>query len=86
MAEASINDLLLKDHPDMLIECVLTGNSTQYLGKAYTKEQVNKLSIEEVDKLFSTYKTKLSDQMVSQMVKSLRKLIIRCIPYELVPY
>ena len=47
MADASINDLLLGipyDPPksDMkrqkLIECVLTGNSKQYLGNAYTKE------------------------------------------------
>ena len=29
-----------------LIECVLTGNSKQYLGKAYTEEQVNELSAE----------------------------------------
>ena len=56
-----------------LIECVLTGNNKQYLGKAYTKEQVNKLSAEEVDKLFSNYEAKLS----GQMVKSLDKLIIK---------
>ena len=37
------------------IECVLTRNSKQYLGKAYTKERVNKLNAEEVDKLFSNY-------------------------------
>ena len=68
MAEASINDLLLEVPYDprksdvkkhKLIECVLTGNSKQYLGKAYTKEQINKLSAEEVDKLFSNYKWKL---------------------------
>ena len=48
-AEASINDLLLGvlyNPPksvvkrQKLVECVLTGNSKQYLGKAYTKEQV----------------------------------------------
>ena len=33
-------------------------------GKAYTEEQVNKLSAEEVDKLFSIYEAKLSGQMV----------------------
>ena len=38
-----------------LIEFVLTGNSKQYLGKDYTKEQVNKLSAKEVDKFFSIY-------------------------------
>ena len=79
MAEASINEL----HPELsydtleldvklqkLIECVLTGNSQQYLVKAYTEEQVSKLSAEEVDKLFSNYEAKLS----GQMVKSLGKL------------
>ena len=50
MVEASINDLLSEvpyDPPksevkrQKLIECVLTGNGKQYLGKAYTEEQVN---------------------------------------------
>ena len=56
-----------------LIECLLTGNSKQYLGKVYTEEQINKLCAEEVDKLFSNYETKLS----GKMVKSLGKPIIR---------
>ena len=64
MAEASINELL----PDVpydppksevkrqkLIDCVLTRNSKQCLGQAYTEEHVNKLSAEKVDKLFSNY-------------------------------
>ena len=42
-------------------------------GKAYAKEQVNKDSAEEVNKLFSNYEAKLS----GQMVKSLGKSIIR---------
>ena len=45
----------------------------QYLGKAYTKEQVNKLCAEEVDELFNNYEAKLS----GQMVKSLGKSIVR---------
>ena len=78
MAKVSINDLLPKrPESDMkrqkLIKCVPTGNSQQYLGKAFTEEQVNKLSAEEVDKLFSTYEAKLK----GQMVKSLGKSIIR---------
>ena len=57
-----------------LIKCALTRNSKQYLGKAYTKEQVNKLSAEEVDKLFSNYEVKLSGQMVKSLGKSIIKM------------
>ena len=54
-----------------LIECVLTGNSKQYLGKAYTEEQIKKPSAEEVDKLFSNYEANLSGQMVKSLGKSI---------------
>ena len=73
MAEASISGLLLEVSYDplksdmkrqKLIKCVLTGNSQQYLGKAYTEELVNELSAKEVDKLFGSYEAKLSGQMV----------------------
>ena len=82
MAGASINGLITEvpyNPPksdikrQKVIECVLTRNSKQYLAKAYTKEQVNKLNAEEVDKLFSIYEAKLS----GQMVKYLGKLIIK---------
>ena len=81
MADVSINDLLLEvsygpPKSDVkqkkLIECVLTRNSKQYLGKACTEERVNKLSAEEVDKLFSNCEVKL----LGQMVKSLDKSVI----------
>ena len=80
MAEASINELITEVSYDpsksdlkRLIKCVLIRNSNQYLGKAYTEEQVNKLSAEEVDKFFPNYETKF----LGQMVKSLGKLIVR---------
>ena len=78
MAEACIDDMLPEvpynnAKRQKLIKCVLTRNSQQYLGKAYTKELVNGLSAEEVDKLISNYEVKLS----GQMVKFLCKLIIR---------
>ena len=38
-----------------LLECVLTGNSKLYLGKVYTEDQLEKLSEEEVEKLFNNY-------------------------------
>ena len=55
-----------------LLKCVLTRNSKLYLGKVYTKEQLTKLSEEEVEKLFNNYEAKL----LGQMVKSLGKSII----------
>ena len=54
-----------------LLEYILTRNSKLYLGKVYTKERVNDLSDEEVDKLFSNYKAKLSGQMVNSLGKSI---------------
>ena len=40
------------------MKCVLTGKSKQFLGKAYTKECINKHSADEVDKLFSNFQAK----------------------------
>ena len=54
-----------------LLECVLTGNSKLYLGKAYTEDQLPKLNDEEVEKLFNNYKAKLSGQMVKSLGKSI---------------
>ena len=80
MAESTIDDLIPEVSspvPDMkrekLLECVLTGNSKPYLGKLYTEDQINKLSAEEVNKLFDHYEAKLS----GQIVKSLGRSIIR---------
>ena len=50
-----------------LLECVLTGNSKLYLGKAYTEDQLAKLNDEEVEKLFNNYKAKLSAQIVHSL-------------------
>ena len=80
MVETSIGNLISSSHDasksdskrQKLLECIFTGNCKLYLGKVYTKEQINKLSIEEVDKLFSNYEAKLS----GQMVKLLRKSVI----------
>ena len=54
-----------------LLECILTGNSKLYLGKAYTKDQIKGLSDEEVNKLFSNYEAKRSGQMVKSLGKSI---------------
>ena len=85
MPKASINDLLLGMPYDplksgmkrqKLIECVLIRDSKQYMGKMYTEEQVNKLSAEEVDKLFSNYESKLSGQMVKSLGNSIIKMYL----------
>ena len=54
-----------------LLECILTGNGKLYLGKVYTEEQLAKLNEEEVEKLFSNYKAKLSGQMVKSLGHSI---------------
>ena len=53
------------------LECILTGNSKLYLGKAYTEDQLAKLNKEEVEKLFNNYEAKLSGQMVKSLGKSI---------------
>ena len=50
-----------------LLECILTGNSKLYLGKACTEDQLAKLNEEEVEKLFNNYEAKLSGQMVKSL-------------------
>ena len=50
-----------------LLECVLTGNSKLYLGKAYTEDQFAKHNDEEVEKLFNNYEAKPSGQMVKSL-------------------
>ena len=74
---AGVIDFLPSDAPQSdtkiqkLLECVLTGNRKLYLGKVHTKDQIKKFNDEEVDKLFSNYEAKLSDQMVKSLGKSI---------------
>ena len=73
IAELGI-DNLISDVPQKrqkLLECILTRNSKLYLGKVYTEGQINKLSDDEVDKLFSIYEAKISGQMVKSLGKSI---------------
>ena len=60
-------DAQLDTKHQKLLECVLTGNSKLYLGKAYTEDQLAKLSEEEVEKRFNNYEAKLSGQMVHSL-------------------
>ena len=54
-----------------LLKCIHMGNSKQYLGKVYTKYQINKLKSQETEKLFAMYEAKLSGQMVKSLGKSI---------------
>ena len=54
-----------------LLECILNRNSKLYLGKVYTEKQLQKLSEEEVEKLFNNHGAKLSGQMVKSLEKSI---------------
>ena len=86
MANKSIDDFVLPEvscnpprsevKQQKLIECILTRNSKQYLGKAHTEEPIKKLSAEDVDKLFSIYEAKLSGQMVKSLSKSIIKMYL----------
>ena len=55
MAEDNINFIFVGESLQSdtkhkkLLECVLTGNSTLYLGKVYTEEKIKELSEEEVE-------------------------------------
>ena len=78
MAEDIIISGLPYDAPQLdakrqkLLECVLTGkNSKLYLKRVYTEDQMKKLSDEEVNKLFSNHKAKLSGQMTKSLGKSI---------------
>ena len=42
MNEVEENDV--RDKRDILITCVLSGNSKQYLGKEYTEQQINQIN------------------------------------------
>ena len=73
MAEELISNLGHDETPQSatkhqkLFECILTRNSKLYLGKAYTEEQLAKLSKEEMEKLFNNYEAKLSGQMIKSL-------------------
>ena len=57
-----------------LLECILTGNIKLYMDKAYTEDQLAKLSEEEVKKLFDNYEAKLSDQMMKSLGRSIKNM------------
>ena len=67
MAEEIFSCLQSDTKCQKLLECILTGNSKLYLGKAYKEDQLAKLNEEEVEKLFNNNEAKLSGQMVHSL-------------------
>ena len=70
MNELEDNDI--RDKREMLVACVLSGNSKMYLGKEYTEEQINKMDCNDVNTFLNRYESVLS----SQRTKSLSKSVI----------
>ena len=54
-----------------ILECIACGNSKVYLGKNYTEKRINKLSQEDINKLFVVYENNLSAQMAKSLGKSI---------------
>ena len=64
----------VRDKRERLVACVLSGNSKMYLGKEYTKEQINKMDCNDVSTLLNRYKSILSAQMTKSLGKSVINL------------
>ena len=67
-----LEDIDVRDKRERLVACVLSGNSKMYLGKEYTKQQINQMDYNSINTLLNRYESVLS----SQMTKSLGKSII----------
>ena len=73
--DPNINELEDKDVRDKRerpVACVLSGNSKTYLGKEYTKQQINEM--------YCTLLNKYESVLSAQMTKSLGKSVINLYP------
>ena len=66
-----IEDNDIRDKKEMLVACVLSGNSKMYLGKEYTEEQINKMDCNDVNTLLNRYESILSAQMTKSLGESI---------------
>ena len=55
--EVDENDV--REKRERLVACVLSGNSKQYLGKEYTKQQINEMDCTNVNTLLNRYESVL---------------------------
>ena len=72
MNELEDNDV--RDKRERLVACVLSGNSKMYLGKEYTKQQINEMDCTNVNTLLNRYESVLSAQMTKLLGKSVLNL------------
>ena len=72
MNEVEVNDV--RDKRERLVACILSGNSKTYLGKEYTKQQINEMDCNSVNTLINGYESILSAQMTKLLGKSIINL------------
>ena len=70
--EVEENDV--REKRERLFECVLYGNSKEYLGKEYTEQQINEMDCNNVNPLLNRYESVLSAQMTKSLDKSVINL------------
>ena len=66
-----VEDSDIRDKRERLVACVLSGNSKMYLGKEYTKQQINEMDCTNVNTLLNRYESILSAQMTKSLGKSI---------------
>ena len=59
---------------ELLVACVLSGNSKMYLGIEYTEHQINEMDCTNVNTLLHKYESVLSAQMTKSLGKSIINL------------
>ena len=64
----------IREKRERLVAYVLSGNSKQYLGKEYTKQQINEIDCTNVNTLINRYESVLSAQMTKSLGKSVINL------------
>ena len=66
-----LEDNDIRDKREILVACVLSGNSKQYLGKEYTEQQINEMDCTNVNTLLNRYESVLSAQLTKSLGKAL---------------
>ena len=66
----------IREKRETLVACVLSGDSKQYLGKEYTKQQINEMDYNNVNTLLNRYESVLSAQMTKLLGKIEKTMIL----------